>query len=112
MTKEHLNNRGYNKFLKLTGEVAVEIDETKVAKATLWDGLKGYLTNTDLAPQEIIENYGQLWRIERASRKRTCESVRCTIGDAVGSKPMSSWLLSPTRSTKSSNVASRKRRSQ
>jgi len=68
MTKEHLNNRGYNKFLKLTGEVAVEIDETKIEQAARWDGLKGYITNTDLPPDEIIENYGQLWQIERAFR--------------------------------------------
>jgi hypothetical protein len=68
MTKEQLNNRGYNKFLKLTGEVAVEIDEAKVAQAARWDGLKGYITNTDLPPAEIIENYGHLWQIERAFR--------------------------------------------
>jgi len=68
MTKEHLNNRGYNKFLKLTGEVIVEIDEVKIAQAARWDGLKGYITNTELPPDEIIDNYGQLWRIERAFR--------------------------------------------
>jgi transposase len=68
MTKEHLNNRGYNKFLKLTGEVRVEIDQGKVEQAGLWDGLKGYLTNTDLSAQKVIENYGQLWHIEKAFR--------------------------------------------
>ena len=68
MTKEQLNNRGYNKFLRLTGEVTVEIDEAKIAQAGRWDGLKGYITNTDLPPAEIIENYGQLWQIERAFR--------------------------------------------
>ena len=68
MTKKHLNNRGYNKFLRLTGEVKVEIDEDKVTQAARWDGLKGYLTNTDLPANEVIENYGQLWRIERAFR--------------------------------------------
>jgi len=68
LTKEHLNNRGYNKFLKLTGEVVVEIDESKVEQAARWDGLKGYLTNTELSPGEIIENYGQLWHVEKAFR--------------------------------------------
>lgn len=68
MTKEHLNNRGYNKFLRLIGEVKVEIDETKVAQAARWDGLKGYITNTALPADKVIENYGQLWRIERAFR--------------------------------------------
>lgn len=68
LNKEYLNNRGYNKFLKLTGEVAVEIDESKVRQAASWDGLKGYLTNTDLPPRDIIENYGQLWHVEKAFR--------------------------------------------
>jgi transposase len=68
MTKEHLNNRGYNKFLKLSGEVSIEIDETKVEQAVRWDGLKGYLTNTKLPAAEVIENYGQLWHVERAFR--------------------------------------------
>jgi len=68
LTKDALNHRGYNKFLKLTGEVAVEIDEWKVEQAGRWDGLKGYLTNTDLAPAEIIDNYGQLWQVEKAFR--------------------------------------------
>ncbi len=68
MTKEHLNNRGYNKFLKLTGQVRVELDDAKIAQAARWDGLKGYLTNTDLPPDAVIENYGQLWHVEKAFR--------------------------------------------
>jgi transposase len=68
MTKEHLNNRGYNKFLKLTGEISVEIDEQKIEQAALWDGLKGYLTNTEISASEVIKNYGYLWHIEKAFR--------------------------------------------
>ncbi len=68
MTKEHLNNRGYNKFLKLTGEVSIEIDDTKIEQAARWDGLKGFLTNTKLSPTEVIDNYGQLWHVEKAFR--------------------------------------------
>jgi transposase len=68
LVKEHLNNRGYNKFLKLTGAVSVEIDEEKVMQHVRWDGLKGYLTNTALSADAVIESYGQLWHIERAFR--------------------------------------------
>jgi len=68
LTKENLTRRGYNKFLKLTGAVAVEIDESKIEQAARWDGLKGYLTNTDLLAGDVIENYGQLWQIEPAFR--------------------------------------------
>ena len=68
LTKENINNRGYNKFLKLTGEITVSIDEEKVAADEKWDGLKGYVTNTDLSAKTIIENYKELWQIERAFR--------------------------------------------
>jgi transposase len=68
LTKEHLNNRGYNKFLRLDGEVKIEIDETKIAQAARWDGLKGYLTNTDHSPELVIDTYGQLWHVEKAFR--------------------------------------------
>lgn len=33
-----------------------------------WDGLKGYLTNTDLAADEVITQYHGLWVVERAFR--------------------------------------------
>lgn len=68
MTKEHLNNRGYNKFPKLSGEVTVQLDEAKIEQAARWDGLKGYLTNTDLPPVDVLANYAQLWRVEKAFR--------------------------------------------
>ncbi len=68
LTKEHINSRGYNKFLKLQGSVEVSIDENKVKEDCLWDGLKGYITNTDLSVDKIVENYRQLWQIEKAFR--------------------------------------------
>lgn len=68
LTKEHLNKRGYNKFLKITGEAKVVLDEDKVREDAQWDGLKGYLTNTLLKPTDVIENYKHLWEIERAFR--------------------------------------------
>jgi transposase len=68
LTKEHLNNRGYNKFLRLSGEVKIEIDEAKIVQAARWDGLKGYLTNTNYSPELVIETYGQLWHVEKAFR--------------------------------------------
>jgi transposase len=68
LTKSNINNRGYNKYLKLEGEISVSIDEAKFAADALWDGLKGYLTNTRLSAVKVIENYGNLWYIERAFR--------------------------------------------
>lgn len=68
LTKEHINNRGYNKFLTLKGSVEVEIDENKIKDDCLWDGLKGYITNTQLSAVNVIENYRHLWEIEKAFR--------------------------------------------
>ncbi|MDR3339114.1 MAG: IS1634 family transposase [Candidatus Symbiothrix sp.] len=68
LTKSSINNRGYNKYLKLEGEITISIDEGKFAADAAWDGIKGYVTNTKLSAQKIIENYSNLWYIERAFR--------------------------------------------
>lgn len=68
ITKSSVNNKGYNKFLKIEGTLSAAIDYEKVKQDTKWDGLKGYLTNSPLNNKEILENYAQLWKIEKAFR--------------------------------------------
>lgn len=68
LTKASINNRGYNKYLKLEGEINIIIDRDKFENDARWDGLKGYLTNAKLSKEEILENYHQLWQIEKAFR--------------------------------------------
>lgn len=68
LTKASINNRGYNKFLELSGTIAVAIDNDKIQDDKMWDGLKGYITNTELPAEKIIENYRHLWQIEKAFR--------------------------------------------
>ena len=68
LTKANINNRGYNKYLKLEGEVTISIDMEKYNADAEWDGIKAYLTNTDLTKEKVIENYSSLWYIERAFR--------------------------------------------
>ena len=68
LTKSNINNRGYNKYLKLEGEIQVVIDKEKYENDAKWDGLKGYLTNAKLSKKEILENYHHLWQIEKAFR--------------------------------------------
>jgi transposase len=68
LTKSSINNRGYNKFLKLEGEIRVSIDKDKSVEDTKWDGLKGYITNSALGKDEIIKSYLDLWQIEYAFR--------------------------------------------
>lgn len=68
LTKNNINNRGYNKYLELTGDVKISIDYEKYKADSKWDGLKGYITNSKLGKDEVIANYQQLWKIEKAFR--------------------------------------------
>jgi len=68
ITKENVNNRGYNKFLEIAEDVKVTINQDKIREDQKWDGLKGYLTNTTLPAKEVCEQYNGLWVIERAYR--------------------------------------------
>ena len=68
LTKESVNNRGYNKFLRIEGDVSVAIDYERVKADEAWDGLKGYLTNTDIPAGQVYEAYHNLWNVERAFR--------------------------------------------
>ncbi len=56
LTKSNINNKGYNKYLKLQGELFIEIDYEKFNNDKSWDGLKGYITNTNLSNKQVIEN--------------------------------------------------------
>ncbi|MBQ3594273.1 MAG: transposase, partial [Bacteroidales bacterium] len=68
LTKESINKRGYNKFLDMKNEVEISINYEKIAEDAAWDGLKGYLTNTDLPADKIYEAYHNLWTVELAFR--------------------------------------------
>ena len=68
LNKQHLNNKGYNKYLKMEGEISIRIDYDKFKDDQKWDGLKGYLTNTELTKEQVIEQYKQLWSIEKTFR--------------------------------------------
>jgi len=68
LTKSNINNKGYNKYLKLEGDISIEIDYEKYENDKVWDGLKGYITNTNLNDKQVIQNYNNLWYIEKAFR--------------------------------------------
>lgn len=67
-TKNNINNKGYNKYLKLDGDITITIDYEKFKADEKWDGLKGYITNTTLSKEEVISVYKELWNIEKAFR--------------------------------------------
>ena len=55
-------------FLSMDGEVKVAINYDRIADDSKWDGLKGYLTNTDIPIQDVYTAYHNLWHVERAFR--------------------------------------------
>ncbi len=56
------------RFLKKSLNQKYVINEELILKSEKLEGIKGYITNTDLTPQEIIEKYHSLWRIENCFR--------------------------------------------
>lgn len=68
LSKDNINKRGYNKFLKMERDVKVSIDYGKIEEDAKWDGLKGYLTNTQIPASEVYAAYHNLWQVERAFR--------------------------------------------
>ena len=64
----NINKRGYNKFLEISDNVKVAINQDKIKQDEQWDGLKGYLTNTSLPSEEVYVQYSSLWWVERAFR--------------------------------------------
>ena len=68
LTKEHINKRGYNKFLEMEGNTTVSINYDKIRADEQWDGLKGYLTNTDISAEHVYTAYHSLWNVERSFR--------------------------------------------
>jgi transposase len=68
ITRENINKRGYNKFLEISDHVKIVINRDKITEDESWDGLKGYITNTDLDAKEVYEQYSGLWQVENAFR--------------------------------------------
>jgi Transposase len=66
-----ISNYGYRKFLSVERDVNVRVDEEKMAKAALWDGLHGVLTNIkdeEMSGEEVLSQYHGLWQVEESFR--------------------------------------------
>ncbi len=64
-----ISNYGHKKFVKLQGSSEVVLDEEKIQKAALWDGLHGVVSNSsDLSSTEILSQYRGLWQVEESFR--------------------------------------------
>ena len=52
----------------MDGNLKVTINYDKLEDDSKWDGLKGYITNTDISCQQVYEAYHNLWHVEKAFR--------------------------------------------
>jgi len=70
LTKDNITNKGYKKFLdvEIAGSASIKLNKEKIEADKKWDGLKGYSTNTTLTIAEVVDNYKELWIIEKAFR--------------------------------------------
>jgi len=78
--KSHLSNQGYKKYLQLeqttndnnkksSCDLKIVLDEQKIEEDSVWDGLKGIVTNnTSLTNEELIYQYSNLWQVEESFR--------------------------------------------
>jgi transposase len=66
-----ISNYGYKKFITVEGDVQVRVDEEKLEKEALWDGLHGIMTNIkgkEMDATEILFHYHGLWQVEESFR--------------------------------------------
>src|SRR5271155_774299 len=68
-TKKLVTNRGYLKFADEKQKGRIILNEERIAKDALWDGLHGVITSNRQATQEeILTRYKRLWIIEESFR--------------------------------------------
>jgi transposase len=67
--KRLISNYGYRKYIKMDSEVKISINQEKIDREALWDGLHGVFTNiTNLTPEEVLSHYHGLWQVEESFR--------------------------------------------
>jgi Transposase DDE domain len=62
--KSLVGNKGYRRYLKVTGTSHFAIDEAKLAEEARYDGTWVLRTNTDLPTAEVALEYKKLWMVE------------------------------------------------
>lgn len=71
--KSLIGNKGYRKYLKVSGKEHFELDEEKIRSEELFDGKWVLTSNTNLSPVGLAKQYKQLWMVENIFR--TMKSV-------------------------------------
>jgi hypothetical protein len=66
--KSLVGNKGYRRYLKSAGKEHFTIDEAKLAKEQLFDGMWVLRTNTAFGAADVALKYKQLWMVESIFR--------------------------------------------
>ena len=66
--KSLVGNKGYRRYLKSAGKEHFTVDEAKLAKEQLFDGMWVLRTNTAFPAAEVALKYKQLWMVESIFR--------------------------------------------
>ena len=69
--KALISNYGYKKYITVEGEINIRINEDKLERESLWDGLHGVFTNIkrlDMDAEAILSQYHGLWQVEESFR--------------------------------------------
>lgn len=67
--KQLISNYGFQKFISVSGDATLQIDEQKMEGAAIWDGVVGTMTNhSELTDQQVLEQYRGLWQVEESFR--------------------------------------------
>ena len=68
MVKSVLSTLSNSNIQTVGPEITIDIDYEKYNYDHVWDGLKGYITNSRISNQEVMMNYKNLWFVEKAFR--------------------------------------------
>jgi transposase len=79
---ESKSKRGAKKYLKTKNEVDYTLDIEKIEKDEKYDGYYGIITNTQLNPKQILEQYHTLWKVEESFR---------TLKNYLETRPIFHW---------------------
>jgi transposase len=71
--KSLVGNKGYRRFLKVTGDSHFEVDEAKIEDEARYDGTWVLRTNTELPSAEVALQFKRLWMVEQWFR--SCKSL-------------------------------------
>jgi transposase len=69
--KSLISNYGYKKYITVEGEINIRMNEDKLERESLRDGLHGVFTNikqVDMDAETILSQYHGLWQVEESFR--------------------------------------------